>query len=338
MTLRWGSGVNPDAVLSYAILVGSYCWKVGGMFDSACSAYHQWLRYPIEWTFECLLACTARKLHRAYKQKCMNRLGWLIAYRFVATVWVTYFAMFETLASFSMSIWISCIGLVFGTIQIVVPRQQNQSILGSDEDIWGFGQLVPLILLIQPFSVVWEHLIVARSAKEQQREHEEDVTAVTSVTVATPATHKENTTASPGLPILEPPLQVSNVQSQRPRQTLLQHLANYKPVKPSERIGRQPTSIEHILTGSRAFHVIVFLTQPIILISTVVTFTMDTRLMGAFGTFNWVVFCYMFINYIAAAWLVTFCLIPWDTVGRVPASWRTPCTIGGQAEERMSFE
>jgi hypothetical protein len=333
MTPRWGSGVNPDAVLSYAILVGSYCWKVGGMFDSACSAYHQWLRYPIEWTFECLLAYTAKKVSRAYMQNRMNRLGWLIAYRFVATVWVTYFAMFETLASFSMSIWISCIGLVFGTIQIVVPRQQNQSILGSDEDIWGFGQLVPLILLIQPFSVVWEHLIVARSAKEQQREHEEDVTAVT---VATPVTHKENTTASPGLPILEPPLQDSNVQSQRSHQTLLQHLASYKPVKPSERIAHQPTSIEHILTESRAFHVIVFLTQPIILISTVVTFTMDTRLMGAFGTFNWVVFCYMFINYIAAAWLVTFCLIPWDTVGRIPVSWRKSCTtIGGQMEDGM---
>jgi hypothetical protein len=332
MTQRWGTGVNPDGVLSYVILTGSYCWKIGGMFDFARSGYHRWVRYPIEWTFECLLAYTARKVSSAYRQNSMDCLGWLIAYRSVVTLWVTYFAMFETLASFSMSIWISCIGLVFGTIQIVVPRRQNQSILGADEDVWGFGQLVPLILLIQPFSVVWEHLIVARSAKEQECEHEEDVRAVT---------QKENVTATataslhPTSP--EPSLQNSDLQLQRPPQTLLQHLADYKPVKPSERLHHQPTSIEHILTNSRIFHIIVCLTQPVILISTVVTFTMDTRLMGTFGTFNWVVFCYMFINYVAAAWLVTFCLIPWDTVGRIPADWRGSCTtIGGQLEDGMS--
>jgi hypothetical protein len=318
-------------VLSYVLLVGSYCWKVGGMFDFACSAYHRWLRYPIEWTFECLLSYTARKVSLAYRQNSMDHLGWLIAYRLVVTVWVTYFAMFETLASFSMSIWISCIGLVFGTIQIVVPRRQNQSTIGSDEDIWGFGQLVPLILLIQPFSVVWEHLVVARSAKEQEREREEDITAVT---------HKEGATTTetigpPATP--EPSIQHPDMQARRPPQTLLQHLADYEPVKPSERIDHQPTSIEQILTGSRVYHVIVCLTQPIILVSTVVTFTMDTRLMGTFGTFNWVVFCYMFINYIAAAWLVTFCVIPWDTVGRIPAGWRTSRVIGRQMEDGMGL-
>jgi hypothetical protein len=332
MDQRWGTGVNPDGVLSYVILIGSYCWKVGGMFDFACSAYHRWVRYPIEWTFERLLAFTARKVSLAYRQNSMDRLGWLVTYRFVVTLWVTYFAMFETLASFSMSIWISCIGLVFGTIQIVVPRRQNQKVLGSDEDIWGFGQLVPLILLIQPFSVVWEHLIVVRSAKEQELEHEADVTAVT---------QKENVTATASLNPTspEPSLQDSGVQLQRPPQNLLQHLADYKPVKPSERLHHQPTSIEHILTRSRVFHIIVCLTQPVILVSTVVTFTMDTRLMGAFGTFNWVVFCYMFINYIAAAWLVTFCLIPWDTVGRIPAGWKTSrIMVGTQVESGLGFD
>lgn len=320
-------------MLSYVILIGSYCWKVGGMFDFACSSYHRWVRYPIEWTFERQLAYTAKKVSLAYRQNSMDRLGWLIVYRLVATLWVTYFAMFETLASFSMSIWISCIGLVFGTIQIVVPRRQNMSVLGSAEDVWGFGQLVPLILLIQPFSVVWEHLIVARSAKEQEHEHEEDVMAVT---------HKEGATAtaiaSLGPLTPQPSHQDSNSQSRRPSQTLLHHLASYNPVKPSERFHHQPTSIEQILTRSRVFHVIVCLTQPVILISTIVTFLMDIRLMGTNGTFNWVVFCYMFVNYIVVAWLVAFCLIPWDTVGRIPAAWKTSrITIGGQVEDGMGF-
>jgi hypothetical protein len=320
-------------VLSYVILVGSYCWKVGGMFDFACSAYHQWVRYPIEWMFESLLAYTARKVSLAYTRKSMNRLGWLIAYRLIVTLWVPYYSMFETLASFSMSIWISCLGLIFGTIQIAVPRQQNQSALGSDEDVWGFGQLVPLILLIQPFSVVWEHLMVARSAKEQQREHEEeDVPSVA---------HKENSTAtaSSGLATPEPSLQDSDdVQSQRPPQVLLQHLADYTPVKPSKRSNdHEPTSVERLLTRSRIFHIIVFLTQPAIIVATIVTFTIDTRLLGKLATINWAVFLYMFANYVTLAWIVTFCLIPWDTVGRVSASWRTSHTIGGRVEDGMGL-
>jgi hypothetical protein len=135
MTTRWRAGVNADAVLSYIILVSSYCWKVGGMFDSACAAYNQWTRHPTEWMFESLMAYTARKACLAYKQNSMNRLGWPIAYRLVVTLWMPYFAIFETLASFSMSIWISCLGLLFGTVQIAALRLQNQSILGSDEDV-----------------------------------------------------------------------------------------------------------------------------------------------------------------------------------------------------------
>jgi hypothetical protein len=79
MTTRWRAGVNADAVLSYIILVSNYCWKVGGMFDSACAAYNQWTRYFTEWIFENLMAYTARKACLAYKQNSMNRLGWLIA-------------------------------------------------------------------------------------------------------------------------------------------------------------------------------------------------------------------------------------------------------------------
>lgn len=315
-------------MLSYFILVISYGWKVGSLFDYACSAYRRWVRYPVEWIFECLLACTARKVSLAYQQNSVNRLGWLIVYRLVVTLWVPYCAIFETLASFSMSLWISCLGLIFGTIQIAVPRQQNQSTLESEEDVWGFGQLVPLILLIQPFSVVWEHLIIARSAKEQEIEHAEDVTHEKSA----------NATASLALITSGPSIQETSVpvQSQRPPQPLLQHLADYKPIKPSKRINREPTSIEQILTGSRVFHAIVLLTQPALLVATIVTFKLDTLMIGTTGTFNWAIFCYMFVNYVALAWLVTFCFIPWSTIGKIPPDWQTSCNrIGGQVEDGL---
>jgi hypothetical protein len=193
-------------------------------------------------------------------------------------------------------------------------------------DVWGFGQLVPLILLVQPFSVVWEHLMVARSVKEQQQEHEEDITAVA---------HKETSTTSLGSTTPEPSLQDFDVELQRPPPTLLQHLADCRPIKPSERNNHDPTIIEQILTRSRVFQIVIFLTQPVILIATVVTFKMDGRTLGTFGVFNWAVSIYMSALYLGVSWLVTFCLIPWDTIGRMPSSWRAPYTVGGQVEDGM---
>jgi len=328
--LSWGAGVNPDAVLSYVILVTSYAWKVGGIFDFACSAYCRWVRHPIDWIFECLLVYTARKLSLACTQNSVNRLGWLIVYRLAVTLWLPYVAIFETLASFSMAIWVSCLGLVFGTIQIVVPRKQNLSTLGADEDIWGFGQLVPLILLIQPLSVVWEHLVIAKSTNKQEHEHGEHVTI----------THEKTSRAALEVATPDPALEPSDVQPQRPPAILLQHTADYRPVKPSRRIHNQSTSIGLILMKSRVFHAIVWLTQPAMLLATVFVFAFDTSRIGTLGTFNWAIACWVFADFMILAWLVTFCLMPWSTLGRVPAEWRPTlsCTaISGRMEDGMGY-
>lgn len=102
----------------------------------------------------------------------------MLLHRIVVAVWVPYFAVFETLASFSTAIWIACLGLAFGTIQIAIPRKQNQPLLGANENIWSFGQLVPLILLIQPFSVVWEHLIYVPKKHSQEEESDRSINTV----------------------------------------------------------------------------------------------------------------------------------------------------------------
>ena len=168
--------------------------------------------------------------------------------------------------------------------------------------------------------------MVARSAREQQREHEEDITAVAL---------EETSTTSLGSTRPEPSLQDSDVELQRPPPTLLQYLADCRPAKLSERNNYNQTSIEQILTRSRVFHIVVLLTQPVILIATVVTFKTDGRTLGTFGVFNWAVFIYVSAFYLGVSWLVTFCLIPWDTIGRMPSSWRAPYTVGGQVEDGM---
>lgn len=312
----WGDGVNPDAVLGFLILVISYCWKVGGLFEGVCFAYQRWMRYPVEWAFECLLVYTARRYSSAHRRGKTTRMAWLVAHRMVIAVWVPYFAVFETLASFSTAIWISCLGLIFGTIQIAVPRQQNQALLGGNEDTWGFGQLVPLILLIQPFSVVWEHIMVDPKANKDEDFEQQS----SQDTVQDPTARKLSFQ--------------DHVPQEIHRSTTLLHLLSaYEPVKPAERMRFQPTPVEQILLHSRIFHANVFLTQPAIISAAAVAFQTDANWIGYSTTGNWNVFCYVLAAYVGIAWGLTFCLVPWVGMGRKPDGRDTLYTADSASTE-----
>lgn len=309
----YGDGVNPDAVLGFLILFISYGWKVGALFDKACTAYHRWIRHPIQWGFEKLLTFTARRYYSAHAQSNTSRLGWLLLHRMIIAVWVPYFAVFETLASFSTAVWISCLGLVFGTLQIAIPRMQNQPLLGESENTWGFGQLVPLILLIQPFSVVWEHLIVSNQSTEEQSEDQSINTVETTTYKEAESRVRED--------VRVPPL-------------LLHHLVTCEPIKSADRILYQPTRVELIVLDSSLFYINVYLIQPAILAAAIVAFETDADLIGYSTTGNWSWFCIILAVYVGIAWLSTFCLLPWVALGREPQEWRTVCTaVPGQMED-----
>lgn len=319
MNHSYGDGVNPDAVLGFLILFISYAWKVGGMFDGVCSAYQRWIRHPVQWGFEKLLTFTARRYLSAQARNNAQRFGWLLLHRIVVAVWVPYFAVFETLASFSTAVWIACLGLVFGTIQIAIPRKQNQPLLGVNENLWGFGQLVPLILLIQPLSVVWEHLIYI--PKKPSQEESEDRSINPSLETATPKAYE------------------TRVSEQVQQHTsLLGYLAIHGPVKPAHRVLYQPTAVESMLLRSNLFHLNVLLTQPAILAASVLAFNTDAYLIGYSTTGNWNYFCIALGAYVGAAWLSTFCLLPWFALGRMAEGPRTTyASTSEQVEDGVSL-
>jgi hypothetical protein len=300
--------VNPDAVLGFLILFISYGWKVGGLFESVCSAYQRWIRHPTQWGFERLLTFTARKYLSAPTQDTTNRLVWLFAHRLTVAIWVPYFAVFETLASFSTAIWISCLGLVFGTLQIVIPRKQNQPLLGENENTWGFGQLVPLILLIQPFSVVWEHLMIVPSKPAEEQPHSRSTT-----TSSETKTYEENDSRP--------------LRETRPSVSLLEHLNTNEPVRPADRFQSQPTPTEQLVLRSSLFYINVYLVQPAVLIAAILAFTTDAYLIGYSTTGNWSYFCIVLAVYVGIAWLSTFCLLPWVALGRRPEFRAMICNV-----------
>lgn len=241
---------------------------------------------------------------------------WLVAYRIVLAVWVPYFALFETLASFSSALWISVLGLIFGTLQIAIPREQNQPLLGPNENTWGFGQLVPLILLIQPLSAVWEVLIIDdRSIREDRLDvgYGEDLDLARS--------DSKNGSSC-------------NEQQQTHAQTpLLQYFATHKPIKPTGCTPAEPTTAEQTLLNSRTFYLNVYLTQPAIIVASVLAFRTDVDMIGYDTTGNWLFTSYILAIYVGVAWLLTFCLAPWDIIGRLPRAREASADIDCELPE-----
>ena len=148
----WGDGVNSDSVLGFVILGVSYIWKVGALFPVVGAWYKRWIRHPIENVATKVLRWSARRYQR---HRTWYNL-WL--FRLLLTVTLPLFATLAMLASFAASLWLSALGLVFGTMQVVIPRNQNLWYTASQEESWSFGQLVPLILLVQPLGTVSEHV------------------------------------------------------------------------------------------------------------------------------------------------------------------------------------
>ncbi|KAK8023054.1 Vanillyl-alcohol oxidase [Apiospora marii] len=149
-----GGAVSPDAPLGFVILSVSYLWKMGQLFSSSRGAYHRWFRGPIERLMVHALRYTAETRSQPGRRSWF----WLWTFRVLLAFALPFMVIFEVVSSFAASLWLSLLGLIFGTIQVLIPRSQMQPMTQSQEGTWGFGQLVPLILLIQPLGMVLEHV------------------------------------------------------------------------------------------------------------------------------------------------------------------------------------
>jgi hypothetical protein len=163
---------------------------------------------------------------------------------------------------------------------------------------------VPIILLIQPFSVVWEHLIVVPGKSEEEGSEDRSINA--SIEPAIP----KDFDSQVGAPAQQPA-------------SLLRYLLTYEPVKPATRLRYRPTPVECILMNSYLFHINVYSIQPAIITAATGAFRTDDYLIGYSTTGNWWWFGTVLGVYVGAAWLTNFCLLPWFTLGKEPKDCRT---------------
>jgi len=143
--------VNADAPLSYVLLISSYVWKLGSISKHSRSVFVQYIRGPPERFLESMI----QRDHSGDFTTITNTRRRTLKHYVSMVLYIDFLVIFEFAASFAASLWVSVIGLAWGTVQIIVPRYQNASFSQGD-DSWTFGQLVPLILMVQPIGAMLE--------------------------------------------------------------------------------------------------------------------------------------------------------------------------------------
>ena len=141
--------IGPDGVLSYIFLTISYLWKGMMLFHQSRDRLQKWVRVKP-------LRILERPIKRLASSSAWFRRKFL--YTILISMYIPILATFDLAQSFAASLWMVCIGLIWGTLQLIYPRLYLPDRDLEKENIWNFGQILPMLLLALPLIGIAEIL------------------------------------------------------------------------------------------------------------------------------------------------------------------------------------
>ncbi|KAK4624331.1 Elsinochromes biosynthesis cluster protein HP1 [Fulvia fulva] len=300
----WGVGRNPDSIMSFVVLIVSYIWKMGGLFMPVRSRLETWFRNPCDHVLERLLTAVARKHERH------GGVVWRWVFRSGLAIYLPLTAFLETLGSFSAALWLSVLGFIYGGLQILVPRalvQQLDSNVQANEDSFGFGQLMPLILLVQPLGAISEHFGLKKGTEDEALYNDRGTSDRYTAAVAS--------------------LSSSPHAIGIPEQPFLHFMASYRAAPIKEQTPER-MQLKALLYTSTLFHLLIWLTHAGVLGTAIIVFYVDYFTIGYQSAGNWQYIGFGVVAWLAFTPLVTLVLSPFSRLGR-----RMKCGLHGNANE-----
>lgn len=156
--------VSPVACISMILLMGSYFWKISSIFESSRrKVYRIYRAYP-EYILERILVWEATRKHHVHFLR-------RPIYKMALASYVLLEALCGVGESFSASLWFVFLTLLWGTMQVALPKFKrieggiNAHVL--NENAMGFGQIVPLVLLVLPMAAIFEHFTALHEAENR---------------------------------------------------------------------------------------------------------------------------------------------------------------------------
>ena len=144
---QYFGSLTPDATWSFIILIFSYLWKGMLLFESS----HRFLKRTCQERMRRSLQNRLDRISHQLENNPSTPGLWLtLRYKVAFCLYVAVWALFELAQSFVVSLWICGVGLVWGSLQILVPRHFLPSETLLTESTWTFGQVLPITLLAVP--------------------------------------------------------------------------------------------------------------------------------------------------------------------------------------------
>jgi hypothetical protein len=290
---QMGGGVNADAPLSFILLIISYMWKLGSLSHKTRSVFNQWIRGPPERFLERMI----RKENETGSSRNSTRRS--VRYYVCMVFYIDFLVAFEFAASFAASLWISVIGLAYGTIQTIIPRRQNAIYFGA-EDEWTFGQIVPLILMIQPIGAMLELYRSGESSDTISEPPSVDIRLHSLDAITTPS------------------LGIAPVRETQPGDTSKAALETVVTSLSLESDDLSATvDYKTTIFKSKIFRVLISLTHLNITLFSGLVLAANAQTIGYKATYNYIWFVLAIALYFASLLLTTFAAIPFSGVFRM---------------------
>ena len=152
-TEKYWAGWDSYAVLSYFLLLSNYISRAAALFASSEAFFTKWLREKPGRLLEKALDRSVRyAMVGAQRKFTLRRMPYIV----LLATFALALAVYDIYASFFASLIYLLLMLAYGSYQVFFPRRQIPTEMVSSENSWGFGQLIPLLLLALPLLTVLE--------------------------------------------------------------------------------------------------------------------------------------------------------------------------------------
>ena len=151
--------ISPQVILSYFLLTGTYGRKVLMLFKTTrcgCTCFLQ--LFPLRY-LERLVQRSSDNHDTALSKLRGKSLAIQLCYRTFIGFYYFYLAISDLIGSFAMSLLILAVGLAWGSLQLFVPRSRLPACVEEVLNDWGYGQVLPLLLLALPLLGVANHYL-----------------------------------------------------------------------------------------------------------------------------------------------------------------------------------
>ena len=160
------TGITADTPFTYLLLICTFAWKASSLFtpDLASNKIERWFLNRLgKGLIKLARTRTGEEKASAWK---MRNFRWHM--RLATYIGIAAFTDF--CQSFAASLWALTIFLLWGTIVFFGTRHNGPKYIKDQENTWGFGQILPLLLLAIPLAGIWEHFFRDRGVKPENEE------------------------------------------------------------------------------------------------------------------------------------------------------------------------